>query len=74
MAAVVGEFLRINELMVAGFAEIVLFPIALFSIFLYTLAMAMGAREGYGFRHISILSYLAPLPLYLTQHTFWITT
>ncbi|MDR3334314.1 MAG: hypothetical protein LBT13_05445, partial [Treponema sp.] len=59
-----SQFPLIDKLMSAILASIILFPIAFFSIFLYTHTMTMGAVEFYGYRHFSIVSLFALFVIY----------
>jgi hypothetical protein len=58
-ATPVSFFMVCNKLTSAVFAEIILGAVAFFSVFDYSIAMALGAFEFYGDLHYSIISLLS---------------
>jgi hypothetical protein len=62
-ASPVGFFMICDKLASAVFAEIIPGAVAFFSVFDYSIAMALGAFEFYGDLHYSIVSLLSPFAI-----------
>ena len=71
MAALISQIMVANKLSAAVFAQIVLFAVAFYAVFLYACAAAFGTMELYRYVHTLIIQFFALMPLdFFGQHTF----
>ena len=63
MAALISQIMVANKLSAAVFAQIVLFAVAFYAVFLYACAAAFGTMELYRYVHTLIIQFFALMPL-----------
>ena len=63
MAALISQIMVANKLSAAVLAQIVLFAVAFYAVFLYTCAAASRTIEWYGYVHTLIIQFFALVPL-----------